>query len=76
MLELFEEDEVLDVLVDTFRTRAAKIADHAAHAGGGSVGSEGVDFLRGLDESERQLFRVAHDSSKAVRAWQNDAKKS
>jgi GINS complex subunit 3 len=30
---------------------------------------EGVDFLRGLDEIERQLFRAAHDSDKAMKQW-------
>lgn len=36
----------------TFKKRAAEIADHA-HNSRGAVG-EGVDFLRGLDETERQ----------------------
>jgi GINS complex subunit 3 len=84
MLELFEEDEILDVLVDTFRARAVEISDHGANAGGAGaraagggvgVGQEGVDFLRGLDETERQLFRVAHDRAKATRAWMADIKK-
>jgi GINS complex subunit 3 len=82
MLDLFEEDEVLDVLTDAFRVRAAEIGDHAANAGtavksgGVGMGTEGVEFLRGLDETERALFRAAHDSSKAVRAWLGDARKS
>jgi GINS complex subunit 3 len=83
MLDLFEEDEVLDVLTDAFRTRAAEIGDHAANAGiaaksggGVGVGTEGVEFLRGLDEAERALFRAAHDSSRGVRAWLGDVKKS
>lgn len=36
----------------TFKKRAAEIADHA-HNVRGTLG-EGVDFLRGLDETERQ----------------------
>ena len=36
----------------TFRTRAAEIADHA-HNTRGTVG-DGVEFLRGLDDKERQ----------------------
>lgn len=35
-----------------FKKRAAEIADHA-HNSRGAVGG-GVDFLRGLDETERQ----------------------
>jgi GINS complex subunit 3 len=82
MLDLFEEDDVLDVLTDAFRVRAADIGDHAANAGaaarsgGVGVGTEGVEFLRGLDETERSLFRAAHESAKAVKAWLGDIKKS
>ncbi|KAG4420424.1 DNA replication protein [Cadophora malorum] len=81
ILELFEEEEVCDVLMDTFRSRAAEISDHASNAGasqrsgGGGVGNDGVEFLRGLDEMERGLFRAAHDSSKAMRVWMGDVKK-
>jgi GINS complex subunit 3 len=71
ILELFEEEEMVDVLSDvrhiresnlsvghgltawqTFKKRAAEIADHA-HNSRGAVG-DGVEFLRGLDETERQ----------------------
>ncbi|KAJ5570094.1 uncharacterized protein N7459_009524 [Penicillium hispanicum] len=58
VLELFEEEDMVDVLSDTFKTRAAEIADHA-HNPRGAVG-EGVDFLRGLDETERQCTGPAH----------------
>jgi len=83
MLDLFEEDEILDVLTETFRVRAAEIGDHAANAGavgarnvGVGVSTDGVEFLRGLDETERQLFRVSHDSAKAQRQWMNEVKKT
>lgn len=81
ILELFEEEEVCDVLMETFRTRAAEISDHASNAGasqrggGGGVGSDGVDFLRGLDETERNLFRAGHDSAKSMRVWMGEMKK-
>ena len=52
VLELFEEEEVVDVLSETFKKRAAEIADHA-HNPRGALG-EGVEFLRGLEEMERQ----------------------
>jgi GINS complex subunit 3 len=70
ILELFEEEEMIDVLSDvrvtlsdsdastlltakqTFRARAAVIADQA-HNPRGALG-EGVEFMRGLDENERQ----------------------
>ena len=74
VLELFEEDELVDVLTDTFKARASAIADHA-HNPRGALG-EGAEFLRGLDETERQLFRAAHDGPKAVREWLVQMKKT
>lgn len=83
ILGLFEEDEVCDVLTESWRKRAAEISDHASNAGqggrgggGGVGGGDGVEFLRGLDESERGLFRSAHDSSKAMRTWMGEIKKN
>ncbi|KAJ9257423.1 hypothetical protein DTO207G8_2177 [Paecilomyces variotii] len=73
ILELFEEEEMVDILTDTFKKRAAEIADHA-HNPRGALG-EGAEFLRGLDETERQLFRIAHDSAKEMRVWSGEAKK-
>ena len=101
ILELFEEEEMVEVLLEvrfefdlvavfgkanerlgradnvlrqTFRKRAADIADHARNPRGAM--GEGADFLRGLDEMERQLFRSAHDSAKAVKTWAAQLKKS
>ncbi|CAD6581297.1 MAG: DNA replication protein [Alectoria sarmentosa] len=73
VLELFEEEEIVDVLSETFKERAAEIADHA-HNPRGALG-EAQDFLRGLDEMERQLFRSAHGSSNAMREWMGETKK-
>lgn len=70
MLDLFEEDEILDVLSETFRTRASDIGDFAGSVGGGSgIGSEGVEFLRGLDQWEKALFKGKHDAVKAIKRW-------
>lgn len=73
MLELFEEEEMVEVLSETYKKRATEIADQA-HNPRGALG-EGADFLRGLDENERQLFRAAHDSAKLVRTWMSDIRK-
>jgi GINS complex subunit 3 len=72
-LEFFEEDEIVDILTETFKKRAAQIADHAHNTHGGL--GDGVEFLGGLDEMERQLFRSTHDSSRAMRAWMGELKK-
>ena len=52
ILELFEEDELAEILSDSFKKRAKEVADQA-HNPRGALG-EGADFLRGLDEDERQ----------------------
>lgn len=73
ILELFDEEDMIDVLSDTFKARAAVIADQA-HNPRGALG-EGAEFMRGLDENERQLFRAAHDSAKGVRTWMAELQK-
>lgn len=88
MMDLSEEQELGNVLRKTFVTRAAEIALHARKAGGqgakgstteeGSnlgVGGAGEEFLRGLDEWERKLFRKAHDGAKAGKEWMESVKK-
>jgi len=67
ILDIFEDDELVDVLSDSFKKRAKEIADLANNSRG-TLG-DGADFLRGLDEEERRLFRMAHDDSKSVRSW-------
>ncbi|KAK3347683.1 DNA replication complex GINS protein psf-3 [Neurospora tetraspora] len=51
--------------------KAAK-EDNASNLG---VGGAGEDFLRGLDEWERKLFRSAHDGTKASKEWMENVKK-
>lgn len=77
MLDLFEEKEICAILRRTFVTRAAEIALHA-----GKVGSTddtgiggGEEFLRGLEEWERQLFKKAHDGTKSTKEWMEGVKK-
>ncbi|KAG9245304.1 hypothetical protein BJ878DRAFT_419472 [Calycina marina] len=84
ILELLDEvlvyQDACAVLMETWRRRAAEISDHASNAGqnrgGGGMGStDGVEFLRGLDDSERYLFRAAHDGTKAMRSWMGEMTK-
>lgn len=51
--------------IQTFKKRAAEIADHA-HNPRGAVG-EGVEFLRGLDETERQCMCMCYCCSPIAR---------
>ncbi|KAI5290639.1 DNA replication protein [Ascosphaera aggregata] len=74
ILALMEEDEIDDILIATVKKRAIEIFNHAHNPRGGL--GEGVDFLRGLDETERTFFRAAHDSSKDVRAWAGEVRKA
>ncbi|MCJ1357689.1 MAG: DNA replication protein [Icmadophila ericetorum] len=73
VLDIHDRDDIVDVLTETFKVRAAEIADQA-HNTQGALG-EGVEFLRGLDEMERQLFRTSHESAKAMRQWMGEMKK-
>ena len=79
MLDLFEERELGHVLRTTFVTRATDVVMHARKAGSGmddglGVGAQGEEFLRGLDEWERTLFRRAHDGAKERREWMVNVK--
>lgn len=88
MMDLAEEQELGSVLRKTFVTRAAEIALHARKVGGAAskagsseegsnlgIGGAGEDFLRGLDEWERKLFRKAHDGAKSGKEWMESVKK-
>lgn len=91
MMELSDEQELGAVLRKTFVTRATEIALHARKVGGvghktkgkgpaeeGSnlgLGGAGEEFLRGLDEWERKLFRKAHDGARAGKEWMEGIKK-
>jgi GINS complex subunit 3 len=83
MLDLFEEKELVAVLRKTFAVRAAEIALHARKGAAGGeekasnlgVGGAGEEFLRGLDEWERKLFRKAHDGTKVGKEWMDGVKK-
>jgi len=84
MMDLSEEQELGAVLRKTFVTRAAEIALHARKVGNADasqdgsnlgVGGAGEEFLRGLDEWERRLFRKAHDGAKAGKEWMENVKK-
>lgn len=84
LMDLFEERELDGVLRRTFVMRAADIALHARKGTGGAGGkedasnlgmSDGGEFLKGLDEWERKLFRKAHDGTKSGKAWMENIKK-
>jgi GINS complex subunit 3 len=88
VLGLFEEEELCDVLINTYKQRTAEISD-LAHNPQGALGGDAGVFLRGLDEEERQrrflgdesrglladvgiVFRVAHDSYKDMKAFMGE----
>jgi len=78
ILELFEEEEVCDVLMESWRVRAQEISDQAGNVGargGAGQAADGVEFLRGLDEWERGLFRAGHEGAKAMKVWMGEVKK-
>ncbi|ATY65468.1 DNA replication complex GINS PSF3 [Cordyceps militaris] len=74
MLDLFDERALGIVLRRTFVVRAADVGVHARKVdegggGGGGIGGFGEDFLRGLDEWERGVFRTSHEGIKGVNEW-------
>ncbi|KAI1343741.1 hypothetical protein F5Y15DRAFT_411597 [Xylariaceae sp. FL0016] len=77
MLDLFEEREICAIVRKTFVTRAADIALHARKAGATDdvPSSIGGEFLRGLEEWERKLFKSAHDGTKGTKDWMENVKK-
>lgn len=75
MLDLFDERELSAVLRRTFVVRAADIGLHARKADDG-IGNRGEEFLRGLEEWERGLFRRGHDGVKGAKEWMDKVKKT
>lgn len=82
MLDLFDERELGAVLRRTFVVRAGDVGLHARttaaaehHGGGGGSHGQGHEFLRGLDEWERNLFRKSHEGVKAAQEWMENVKK-
>ncbi|KAK3196537.1 DNA replication protein [Lecanicillium sp. MT-2017a] len=77
MLDLFDERELGAVLRRSYVVRAADVGLHARKAdegvGGGGYAEE---FLRGLDEWERQLFRRGHEGIKNAKDWMDNVKKT
>ncbi|KOS19793.1 DNA replication complex GINS protein PSF3 [Escovopsis weberi] len=83
MLDLFDEREVGGVLRRSFVLRGAEVGLHARKAdeggaggGAGAGAGGGEEFLRGLDEWERALFRRAHRGVKEMREWMDGVKRS
>ncbi|KAL2203710.1 GINS complex, Psf3 component [Sarocladium strictum] len=75
MLDLFDERELGQVLRKTFVVRAGDVGLHARKAEEG-VGGQGEEFLRGLEEWERGLFRRAHEGVKGAKEWSDKVVKS
>ncbi|KAI0019850.1 hypothetical protein F4780DRAFT_745171 [Xylariomycetidae sp. FL0641] len=77
MLDLFDERDLCAILRRTFVTRASDIALHARKAGAtNDVGTgAGEEFIRGLEEWERKLFKKAHDGTKGTKEWMENVKR-
>lgn len=74
MLDLFDERELGAVLRRAFVVRAADVGLHARRADETGVGA-GDEFLRGLDEWERALFRRGHEGVRSAREWMDRVKR-
>lgn len=76
MLHLFDERELSAILRRTFVERAADVGLHARKTDESGLGGQGEEFLRGLDEWERRLFRRGHEGVKGAKEWTDNVKKS
>lgn len=75
MLDLFDDPDLAAVLRRAFVVRAAQVGLHAPKADEGAP-ALGDDFLRGLDDWERLLFRRGHDGVRAMKEWMDNVNKS
>ena len=69
-----------EVVAETFRKRAKEIADFAYQGRSvmgvsGRGGSWGEEFLRGLEEWERGLFRAAFEGARGTRGWMGEVRR-
>lgn len=76
MLDLFDEAELGKTLRKSFVVRATDIGLHARKADEGVTAGHGAEFLRGLDEWERSLFRKGHEGVKGAKEWTDKVKKT
>lgn len=76
MLDLFDERELGAVLRKTWVIRAGDVGLHARKATDSVGGGGGEEFLRGLEEWERGLFRRSHEGVKGAKEWMEKVKKS
>jgi GINS complex subunit 3 len=75
MLDLFDERDLGVVLRRSFVLRANDIGLHARKAEDG-VSGQGEEFLRGLEEWERSLFRRGHEGVRGAKEWTEKVKKT
>jgi GINS complex subunit 3 len=64
---LFNDEELADVIIEVLKARVDEINNFAQVYKGGSSGAG--DFISGLDEFEKSLFRVGNDSYREVQKW-------
>jgi len=74
--------ELADILRDTFKGRLPDIMDQAQHfTGKASAATSGGDhasaeFRAGLEASEREVFTLAQESARQVKAWYESSDKA
>ncbi|KAJ5168202.1 DNA replication complex GINS protein psf3 [Penicillium canariense] len=74
ILEIFEEEEMVDVLSDTFKKRAAEISDQA-HNPRGRWARASTFSVGSMRMNGSVMFRAAHDRAKQMRIWAGEAKR-
>ncbi|KZS97639.1 GINS complex, Psf3 component [Sistotremastrum niveocremeum HHB9708] len=78
LLDHKEATQLAGLLNKTFQQRLIDLMDQAQHFGGSSTtsGQGGEDFREGFDATERELFALAQDSTRATKVWHESSDKN
>ncbi|ODV97299.1 hypothetical protein PACTADRAFT_38769 [Pachysolen tannophilus NRRL Y-2460] len=65
---MFKDKELAEVISEMLKDRSSEINDFATNSkNGNSSGSH--DFILSLDEFEKKLFKLSHDSNRNFKNW-------
>ncbi|VVT55076.1 uncharacterized protein SAPINGB_P004415 [Magnusiomyces paraingens] len=64
-LTLMDAPELASVLIESFKNRAAEIADLAT----AKTTRDASEFLQRLDSTESRLYRSTHEANKDLKTW-------
>ncbi|CAB61465.1 DNA replication complex GINS protein psf3 [Schizosaccharomyces pombe] len=69
MLHLISDDSLVQISLNTLRSRAMLIADASLNPQGAL--QQNSQFIEGLDDFEKHILRVSHNAHRSLINWQN-----